>query len=60
MGRAFRCDLCKKCFPLVTDKERQAYRGYFEDFMKDHSPEFSFELCPNCYGALFLKLKEDK
>lgn len=60
MGRAYKCDLCKNCFPFTSGKTGQAYHGYFEGFMKDRSPEYSFELCPKCYAELLNRLKEDK
>lgn len=60
MGRAYKCDFCKKCSPLTSDKAGQAYHGYFGDFIKDRPIEYVFDLCPTCYAELLKKLKEDK
>lgn len=60
MGRAYKCDLCKNCFPLTSGKTGQAYHGYFEDFMKDRSPEYVFDLCPECYTKLLMELMKEK
>lgn len=54
MGCAYKCDLCKNCFPLTSGKTWQAYHGYFEDFMKDRSSEYVFDLCSECYTKLLM------
>lgn len=57
MARAYQCDVCKKCFPIKDRKIGQAYHVSIEDFMKDRSPEFSFEVCPDCLKKMKNKIE---
>lgn len=56
MGRAYKCDICKQCFPISLHSTGQAYHVSIEDFMKDRSPECSFDICPACYEDLKKKV----
>lgn len=56
MGRAYRCDLCKQCYPIESNMIGQGYHVSIEDFMKDRSPEATFDICPSCYDEIYRKL----
>lgn len=56
MGRAYKCDLCKQCFPIDSNKTGQGFHVFIEDFMKDRSPEITFAVCPSCYDEIYKKV----